>query len=294
MNSINWDDLRYFLAVARAGSLSEAAKTLGSNQPTVGRHVNALESELGVTLFQRSVKGLSLTQEGQTIFEYSQTMQKTVVKIHRSIQAVNEDLNGSVSLALPEGLGVEIVAPVLNQFYQQYPYIHLNLIVSSNAANLSQGEADVAVRLFRPEASDLVIKSLGEMKLGLFASSKYKDDYGLPVSLKELSQHRVITYGEQLSTLSENQWLLKHTEEALQVLGTDSTLARFNATRFGVGISIQPVVMAKMNIELNQLLQKARIPSHKVWLVYHKDLRDIPRVRAVVDFISTYLSGMLV
>lgn len=293
MNSMNWDGFRYFTAAAEAGSLSAAAISLDSNQSTVGRHIDALESALGIKLFQRSVKGLSLTEEGQAVYEQAQHIQNSIVKIQRVVQGGEETATGTVRLSLPEGLGQEVIIPALNHFYQQYPNIKLIFNMSATTANITQGEADVAVRLFRPEEPDLVIKYLSEMKLGLYVSKSYKENYGLPAQLKDLRKHRVITYGDLLSILPENQWLLNHSDDALRVLCSDSTVTRFKATVSGVGISLQPELLAQTNSDLIHLFRSAKLPAHKVWLVYHKDVRHMSRIRAVVDFLSECLGEVL-
>ncbi len=293
MNDVNWDGFRYFMAAAEAGSLSAAAKQLNSNQPTVGRHIDALESSLEIKLFQRSVKGLSLTQEGQYIFEQSQHIQNSVLKIQRTALSDKEKVSGTVRLSMPEGLGLEVFTPALNNFYQQYPHIKLILNVSSSTANLTQGEADIAVRLFRPEEANLVVKKLGEMRMGIFASTQYRHNYGLPENKKDLFQHRVVTYGERLSMLPENQWMLKHSDKSLCVLSSDSTIARLKATISGAGISVLPEIFKQTNSELLPVLKSILLPAHNIWLVYHKDLRHTGRVRAVVDFISAYLAAAL-
>ncbi len=293
MNSMNWDGFRYFIAAAEAGSLSAAAIALESNQSTVGRHIDALETALAIKLFQRSVKGLSLTEEGQVIYEQAQHIQNSVVKIQRVIQGGEATASGTVRLSLPEGLGQEILIPALEKFYQQYPQVKLIFNVSPTTANLTQGEADVAVRLFRPEEPDLVVKFLGEMKLGLYASESYKENFGLPGQLRDVRKHKVITYGDMLSILPENQWLLNHSEDALRILSSDSTVTRFKATVSGVGLSIQPQVLAQADTGLIHLFKSAKLPAHKVWLVYHKDVRHMSRIRAVVDFLSTCLGEVL-
>lgn len=293
MNSMNWDGFRYFAAAAEAGSLSAAAITLESNQSTVGRHIDALEIALGTKLFLRSVKGLSLTEEGQAIYEQSQQIQNAIVKIQRVVQGGEATASGTVRLSLPEGLGQEVLIPALAKFYRQYPQVKLVFNVSPTTANLTQGEADVAVRLFRPEEPDLVVKFLGEMKLGLYASATYKKNNGIPAQLKDVRKHKVITYGDMLSILPENQWLLNHSDESLRILSSDSTITRFKATVASVGLSIQPQVLAQTNSKLIHLFKSAKLPAHKVWLVYHKDVRHISRIRVVVDFLSTCLSDVL-
>jgi len=293
IDSMNWDGFRYFTAAAEAGSLSAAAKILDSNQSTVSRHIDALESALGIKLFQRSVKGLSLTEEGQAIFEQSQHIQKSIVKIQRLVQGDELTASGTVRLSLPEGLGQEVLMPALDKFYQQHPKVKLIFNMSATTANQTQGEADVTVRLFRPEEPDLVIKYLGEMKMGLYASESYKINYGLPGQLREVRKHSVITYGDQLSILPENQWLLNHSTETLRVLSSDSTVTRFKATVSGVGLSLQPEVLARTNPELIRLFKSAKLPAYKVWLVYHQDVQHMTCIRAVVDFISTCLGEAL-
>ncbi len=293
MNSMSWDDFRYFVAAVEAGSLSAAATALRSNQSTVGRHIDALESALGTRLFQRSVKGLSLTEEGQAVFEQAQSMQSTVVKIQRMVEGSETTARGTVRLSLPEGLGLEVLIPMLDDFYQQYPEVKLVFNVSATTANLTQGEADVAVRLFRPEESDLVVKYLGEMKLGLYAAKSYEKNYGLPKQLRDVRKHKVVTYGEHLSILPENQWLLDHSDEAKRILCSDSTATRFRAAVSGVGLSVQPEVLAQTSPDLIRLFRSVKLPAHKVWLVYHQDLRHMSRIRAVVDFISSRLAHAL-
>jgi DNA-binding transcriptional LysR family regulator len=293
MNSMDWDNFRYFTAAADAGSLSAAAVLLESNQSTVGRHIDALESALAIKLFQRSVKGLSLTEEGQAVYEQAQQIQNSIVKIQRLVQGAEETATGTVRLSLPEGLGQEVIIPMLDRFYQQYPNVKLIFNVSATTANLTQGEADIAVRLFRPEEPDLVIKYLGEMKMSLYASESYKDNYGLPKQLKDLRKHKVITYGDQLSILPENQWLLNHSDDSLRILCSDSTVTRFKATLSGVGLSLQPDVLAKTQSDLIPLFRSAKLPAHKVWLVYHRDVRHMSRIRAVADFLSHGLAESL-
>jgi len=293
MNNMDWDGLRYFLAAADSGSLTAAARLLNSNQPTVGRHIDAIESELGIKLFQRSVKGLILTEEGKYIYEQSIKIQNSIVKIKRYVQSGNEKAKGTVKLSVPEGLGQEILIPALGEFYKKYPYINLVLNVSSNASNLTRGEADIAVRLFRPDEADLVIKHLGEMKMSLFASTNYIDKYSLPDKLESLNTHNVITYGEELSSLPENIWLLEHTIKSSHIFSSDSTAARLKATLTGIGISIQPEALAKLNTDLLQVLNEVNIPSHNVWLVYHKDLRHSERIRTVLNFLTTCLNKAL-
>jgi len=293
MNSMNWDGLRYFLAVAESGSLSSAARLMGSNQPTVGRYIDALESDLGIKLIQRSVKGVILTQEGQYVYDQSRFIHQSVIKIQRLSQGGKEEVSGTVSLALPEGLAHEIIIPQLDKFYQQYPDIQLELNISAVTANLARGEADVALRLFRPDEADLVVKCLGDMTMSLYASKDYEYKNGLPEDVGSLDDHQVIAYGQQLMTLTENQWLLEQMGESPCVLHSDSTVARLNAVVAGAGIAILPDTIAANRQDLIRLFSEFYLTPYKVWLVYHQDLRHMARVQAVTDFISRLMKGVL-
>ncbi len=289
MNSINWDGFRYFVAAAETGSLSAAAKLLNSNQPTVGRHIDALESALEIKLFQRHAKGLTLTQEGTYVLERSLSMRSLVLKTRRTMQEGEQKTAGIVRVAIPEGLCMEVLLEALPEFYQQYPEINLILNISSSTANLTNGEAELAIRLFRPADANLVVKHIGNMKMGLYASSGYCRRYGAPLKIGDLRQHRTIAYGDMLSSLPQNQWLLDNTRSSLCILRSDSTMTRLKATLMGLGMSIQPHMFSVTNQDLCPLIEDAPIADHEIWLVYHHDLRHIGRVRAVVDFISSKL-----
>lgn len=289
MNNLDWDGLRYFIAAAESGSLTAAARTLGSNQPTVGRHIDSLEAALGLKLFQRSVKGLVLTDEGSELLEHCRQIQAHIVKIKRTLLD-EKVIRGTVRLALPEGLCLEVITPCLTDFYKKYPEIRLFLNVSSNTSDLTRGEADIAVRLFRPNEANLVVKHIGTMAMGLYASQHYVDQFGCPSTIEELAQHRVITYGDRLTALPENRKLLQYSTQHFQVLSSDSTSARLRATLSGVGISVLPHIFIPGNTQLVPVLDDLTFPSHEMWLVYHSDLRQLPRIRAVADFIISTLT----
>jgi DNA-binding transcriptional LysR family regulator len=291
MNDINWDDFRYFLAAAESGSLSAAAKRLHSNQPTVGRHIDALEAALGLKLFQRHKKGLTLTQEGMWVLEQSELMQSGVHSIQRTVAGDYQELRGSVRLALPEGLANEALIPGLAEFYRRYPSLRLILNVSSRTANLTRGEADIAIRLFRPKETDLVTRQLMDMAMGLYASRQYLPTHEPPATVSDLIAHRIIGYGDELAGLPENQWLLDHVPKDDWVLQTDSTASRLRATVCGLGVSIQPRLFAKTNPELIQVLDHVSLPAHKIWITYHRDLRHILRIRVTVEFLVEFFVG---
>lgn len=286
VTDLDWDHLRFFLAAAETGSLSAAARRLRSNQPTVGRHIDALEAGLGLKLFQRHKQGLALTQEGALVLEQAQLMQAGAAGIARVAAGADREPRGSVRLAIPEGLCNEILIPHLDAFYRRYANIKLVLDVAPRLANVPRGEADIAIRLLRPREADLVARNLGRMDMGLYASRAYIKEYGRPASEAALGEHRIITYGDTLGGLEENQWLVTRSRPQNIVMQSDSTTARVRATEAGLGISVQPRMIADRNPKLVRLLKNLAPPAREIWITYHKDLRRVLRARAVVDFVS--------
>ena len=288
--NIDWQDVRYFLAIADAGSLSAAAARLSSSQPTLSRRLDALEAVLGFRLFKRHSRGLDLTQEGTLLLEQARQMMLSAVNIERLANGEAMQPEGTIRLALPEGICNEVVVPALGDFQRDFPRLRLNIAVSPRPANLIQGEADIAVRLFRPEEPDLVVKRLGGMALGLYASEQYLEGHRVPNSEAELRHHACIGYGDGLDQLTENRWLLERCTREHMMLRSDSTSCRLKATLSGLGISIQPDIVAAQHSELVALLPDARIPRHEIWLTYHKDLARSYRTRVVADMLGSILS----
>jgi len=287
---MNWDDLRFFLAAAETGSLSAAAKRLRSNQPTIGRHIDALEMALGLKLFQRHKQGLTLTQEGALILEQSRSIQSATLAIQRLTGGEQQEAHGSVRLAVPEGLCNEVIVPGLNAFYKQHPGIRLILNVSSRQSDIVRGEADIAIRLVRPVQADLVTRQLAHMEMGIYASRAYLKLHGRPTTEAALLQHKIISYGDELAGLNENQWLIQRSQPGQVMLQSDSTSSRLRATEAGLGISIQPCMIADSNPRLVRLLKNQPLPSHQIWIAYHKDLRRVARVRVVIEFLGKLLA----
>ena len=283
---MNWDDLRFFLAAAETGSLSAAAKRLRSNQPTVGRRIDALEAALGLKLFQRHKKGLALTQEGALILEQSRSIQSAALNIQRLTGGEHQQAHGSVRLAVPEGLGNEILIPGLSAFYKQHPGVKLILNVSSRLSDIARGEADIAIRLIRPVQADIVTRQLARMELGIYASRAYLKQHGRPTTEADLLTHQIIAYADELAGLNENLWLLSRSRSEHIVLQSDSTTSRLRATQAGLGLSIQPCMIVSAYPKLVRLLKQVPLPAHQIWIAYHKDLRRIARIRVVIEFLG--------
>lgn len=290
MNNANWDDLRIFLAAARNGSLSAASRELDSNQPTVGRRIDALEQALGMRLFQRHPQGLTLTDEGRRILEIVEEMDRAAATLARQPQGGYEAVSGTVRIAAPEGLAVRVLAPALSGFARSHPDLDLILEPSSASADLARGEADIAVRLYRPSTQDLVVRRIRDMEFGLYASADYLQHHGVPAATAAMQQHRFIGYGEGLRDHPENRWLEALVGAARFALRSDNTLTRLMAARAGMGIAVLPQMLTA-GTALERILPDIAPPSRTIWLVVHRDLQQVARNRLVLEFLADTLAA---
>lgn len=290
MYNFNWDDLRIFLAAARSGSLSAASRALDSNQPTVGRRIDALEEALGVRLFQRHTQGLTLTAEGRRILQIVEDMDSAAAGLMRYPSGDSDRLEGTVRIAAPEGLAVCVLAPALAGFAQRHPELDVVLEPSAASADLARGEADIAVRLYRPEAQDLVVRRIRDMEFGLYAAADYLQRHGVPATAADLQRHHLIGYGELLRDHPEDRWLNSICGQARFALRSDNTLTRLTAARAGLGIAVLPQLLTADSM-LQAVLPDLAPPSRTVWLVVHRDLQHIPRIRVAMEFIVEMLAA---
>ncbi len=286
MNPMDWNDIRYFLAVARGGSLTAASRLLDCHQPTVGRHIDALELSLGVRLFQRHAQGLTLTDEGRGILGVAETIEEAARSLHR--RCLESEIVGNVSIASPEGLAIHVIAPGLLKLHKDFPLLDVTLLPSSASADLIHGEADVAVRLFRPVEGDLAARKIGEMGLGLYGAGTYFESFGMPHEIMELRQHRFIGYGARLRHVDESRWLDEAATGGRFLLRSDDTHARLAAAVAGLGLTVLPHFLAR-GAQLQPVAISAAIPPRAIWLATHRDLRNLARIRAVLD----WLEGLL-
>ncbi len=289
MNELDWDSLRYFLAAARTGSLTAAGRLLGSNQPTVGRRIDALEVQLGVCVFQRHSGGLTLTEEGRRLLEVATAMETQAANALRCVQTNQEIPSGMVRIAAPEGMGVLLLAPALPRLHQDYPELEIVIEPSSAYADLKRGQADVALRFSRPVEADMVSRQVCEVGFGLYAAQDYLNRNGVPTTVEELRGHHVIAYGEALKEQPENLWLMEKAGGAVCRVRSDNTLARLMALMSGNGIGVMPHLLMHGQPGCVRVLPSQEAPGHMLWLAVHGDLRHVPRVRVVMDFMYELL-----
>ena len=281
--ALDWEDLRVFVALARAGSLSAAARDLRISHATVGRRVAALESAVGSPLFDRRADGYALTAEGHAVLDLAAGMDERAQAILRRA-GQGGGLTGTVRLTATEAVGERFLVPRLADFRRAHPGIDLELMTDHRTLSLARREADLAIRLARPEAGEMVARRLAVIAYGLYAARGAAD--------------AVIGYDDSLAHVPEMRWLARHAAGCRVAFRSNSLAVQIAAARAGFGRVLLPRWLAAEEPDLRALNPPAPLPEREAWLVVHRDLKDVPRVRALIDHVGgvfaagrTLLSG---
>ncbi|EGY64606.1 Cyn operon transcriptional activator [Ralstonia pickettii] len=290
-----WELYRTFLAVVREGSLSGAARALGLTQPTVGRHVDALERALGMSLFIRTQQGLSPTEAALSLRPFAESLEATSAALLRAASSQGEGVRGTVRITASEVVAVEVLPPILADLHAAYPELTLELVPSNRMEDLLRREADIAVRMHPPSQGVLVARHLGGIELGLFAHQRYLAQRGMPTTIEELAGHTLIGYDKENAFLRSMRAQFPWVQRNRFALRTDSDLAAIAALRAGFGIGFCQVGLARHNADLVRLFSEQIAITLDTWLAMHEDLRDSPRCRVVFDALATgllrYING---
>jgi DNA-binding transcriptional LysR family regulator len=284
----DWDSARVFLAVARTGSMLAGGRALRLSQPSVTRVIQRLEEACGQRLFVRHARGVRLTQLGESLRVLAERAEAELASFQRVALAKSE-VEGVLRIATTEFIGVEVLAPRLHELRESYPRLRFELVLQNQASDLVRGEADVAVRLFRPREAALVTKLVTRLALGFYASERYIDRRGAPHSLDELGGHELIGYdprGPMAAGVAQYDARLAPSAFAL---GTDCLSAQLALARAGFGIAAMQQGFAMRYPELRRVFKGSPFPDVEVWLVTHEDLRASGRVRVGVDWLEAVL-----
>lgn len=284
-----WDLYRSFLAVMREGSLSAAARSMGITQPSLGRHMQELETALGVSLFVRSPRGLVPTDKAHELLPHVRTMAAATASLRRTA-TLDSAVSGVVRVAASDVMGTEVLPPMLTRFREKHPAAVVELSLSNEAEDLLRKDADLALRMMRPTQLSLVSRRIGRITLGLYAHADYLQRYGRPATLAELADHSLIGFDHEPAYARDMRPTgLPYTREHFS-LRTDNDLAALSAIRAGFGIGICQSPLAARNPQLVRLLpEQVSIPMD-AWLVMHEDLRRDRVVRKLFDHLVSALT----
>src|ERR1700742_4457907 len=285
-----WELCRSFLAVLREVSLSGAARALGLTQPTVGRHVQELESSLGAVLFTRAQSGLRPTQVAYTLEPHAQNMAGAAAAAVRAISEKSSEARAVVRIAASEIMGAEVLPSILTDFRARHPRVIVELSLSDRVEDLLRRDPDIAVRMVRPKQGSLVARRIGRVTVGLHAHRHYLHESGQPNNVTELAQHVLIGFDRETASIRALQRLGLKLRRHDFAFRTDSHLAQLSAIRAGFGIGICQTVIARRDSNLVRGLPNDFAFDLEVWITMHQDLRATHPMRSISDYLAVALS----
>jgi len=287
----DWNDLRYFLELARRGKLSAAAMRLGVDHTTVARRIAALEDKLGIKLFNRENRAYSLSEEGRRLLSYAEKMEANSLALLDEVTPASSGPVGTVRLATPEAFGSQFLARNCTSFHDRHPGINLELVAETRLMSLSKREADAAITLARPAHGRVVSEKLGDYRLRLYAAPAYLQKHPPIVRLGDLKQHHFIWYVDDLLPIPELQMLDKAISDPHVIFRTTSVTGQAHAAETGLGIALLPCFVADRMKALTTVLPREISVMRELWLTVHEDLRAHAHMESVVNFLTTLVTS---
>jgi DNA-binding transcriptional LysR family regulator len=281
---MNWDDMRYFLALCRTHAFVSAASELKVTHSTVARRISALEASLQTQLFQRTEKGCQLTPAGEALLPYAERLESTVIHIEESVSGKDNQLSGCVRIGTPDGIGNCFLASRLSKFQLHHPALEVELIPVPMYYSLSKREIDILITVKRPTTGNYVARKLTKYKLGLFATPEYLENHQAIITKEDLRGHRFIGYIDDLLFDQDLRFMDEFYTGLKIKFRTSTVIAQMNAVAAGAGIGVIPYFMAHEKETLVPVLPDQQI-ERGYWLQVNPDSKQIARVRATIDFI---------
>jgi DNA-binding transcriptional LysR family regulator len=282
-SEIGWELYRSFLGVLKEGSLSGAARARGVAQPTVGRHIAALEKALGLALFTRSPTGLLPTESALALRSHAEAMESTAAGLIRTAASHGDGVRGVVRITASEVIGVEVLPPIVGRLHAEHPDLKIELVLTSRVQDLLRREADIAVRMTPPRQETLVARRIGQIELGLHATQQYLARRGTPRTVAELAQHSIIGFDQPTAFIRSAGKSLPAFSRDLFAFRTDNDLAQLALIRSGAGLGLCQVPVARRDTTLVRVLPRQVSLPLETWITLHEDLRNRPSCRVTFE-----------
>lgn len=290
---MDWDDLRFVLAVVRAGAALTAARALGVNQTTVMRRISQLEEELGADLFERKSSGYAPTPLALRIAETAERIESDVAKLEREIKSEQRVLSGVVRVTTSEVLANRIITPCLAAFYKQHPAVRIELNADDRRLDIATGEADVALRAgSRPEGAGIVARRLPDAGWSVYCGKSYAAENGVPKSPQEIDGHAVIGMDGRMAELPGPIWLRERAPNAVIRFRSNSLTNLVSNLRAGLGLGTLPCFVGDLEPDLVRCMPPVPELVSEMWLIVREDLRAVPHVRAFADFLAAHVHSI--
>ncbi len=293
IGSLDWALVQAFLAVAETGSLSAGARQLGTSQPTLGRQIKAIETQLGAELFHRQPRGFALTPTGADLVEPANAMRDAVRQITLTAAGQQARLEGTVRITASVATSAMHLPPIIARIRKLEPQIAIELVPSDDTRNLLYREADIAVRMYRPTQLDLVTQHIGDISLGVFAAKSYLAERGTPRSLANISNHDFVGYDTHLHIIEGMARAGLEVDRDLFKVRCDDHIAYWELVRAGCGIGFAQKNIGLADPLVTELMQDIQIPPLPVWLTAHEAMRQTPRIRRVWELLAEGLRPLV-
>lgn len=285
MRDFEWDDVRFFLAVTREGTLTAAARRLRTDHTTVGRRIRSLEESLSAKLFDRHTTGYTLTPLGDAFLKHAERMEGVAVSAQAMLEEMNRPMSGKVRIGATDGFGTYFIAPRLGKLNKLHPELEIHLLAMPRIFSLSRREADLAIGLAQPEEGRLYSRKLMDYELGVYASIDYLDRHKPIKRVEDLRRHSFISYVDELIYAKELNYIPRVDPLIRPTLKSSNPIAQMKAVISGYGLCVLPCFMADPEVALKRVLSDKIVLQNTFWLVTHADLRRLSRVRMAADFI---------
>lgn len=286
----DWNDLRYFLTVARTGSTIAAAKELGVNQTTVQRRLAELEDRIGCKLVERHPTGYQLSALGQELLPCAKSVEEAIAGLERRLLSIDKALTDTIRITCPEALVNPLVKPLVDAFQARYPGLLIDLIVTERLLDLSRGEADISIRGGEPRDDVLIGRKISDNPWAVYASRSYIERHGRPKRPEDIVHHAIVDFGVA-ANLHLGKWLQSVAPHAKVAVHSETVIGALTAVKSGAGLAILPVQLGDPEKDLVRVIDPVPELMSKVYLLVHPDLRKIPRVRTFIDFVFSEIDS---
>ena len=289
----NWRLIRSFLAALEAGTLLGAARKLNTSQPTLGRHISELESQLGLVLFERTGRGLIATTSALQLADAARAMEAGALELAQRVSGAQKGVVGTVRITASQPVACYLLPPILAAMRRDFPGIQVELEASNTVSNLLRREADIALRMVRPLQASLVAKKIGLVPVGVYASLDYLARRGVPRVPTDLLGHQLIGYDKLDDILRGFRSFGQAVSREAFALRSDDLLVQWQAVRAGLGIGFLADYQVRSDPNVQRLLPAIVLPELPMWLTVHREIRTNVRIRAVYDFLAKHLPDAL-
>lgn len=293
LHTVDWSLIEAFLAVAEDGSLSAAARRLNASQPTLGRQIRHLETALSVDLFTRQPRGFDLTETGLSILPAARMMRDAMQQISLQAAGRQTDLAGDVRITTSVFMAHDVIPAIIAELRRDHPDIRIDLIPTDETENLLFREADIAVRMFRPEQLDMIAQHLGDIRLGVFAAKSYLARAGRPATIEDLLNHDIIGYDRSDQIIRGMRDLGWPVTRDWFPVRCDNQSAYWQLVRAGCGIGFSQWQTGMADPDVEEVVPDLQVPPLPVWLTAHEAMRQTPRIRLVWEALARGLKPLV-